>query len=98
MTDDEPRTLREEIMVDLPLNERELVVLEHAAKGLTAAEIGTEVYLAPETVRSYRKDAIAKLGARNIVHATAIAIGMGYVNVEPVVAEYERRRGERGAA
>lgn len=92
MTDQpEPRTLREEIMAGLPLNEHELQVLDHAARGRNARETGGAMYIAEETVKSYRKRIIAKLASRNLTHAVAIAIGMGYVNIEPVVDEHEAR-------
>jgi DNA-binding CsgD family transcriptional regulator len=83
------RTLREEIMEGLPLNEKEFDVLAYAAQGLTSAETGKKMFLAEETVTEYRKVIIAKLAARNTAHAVALGIGMGYVNVEDVLEEHE---------
>ena len=42
-----------------------------AATGASNAEIGSEIYLAPTTVKSYMQSALQKLGARNRVHAVA---------------------------
>ena len=81
------RTLREEIMEGLPLIEQEFQVLFHAARGLTAKETGAEIFLATATVSDYRKKAVAKMAARNLTHAVALGIGLGYVNVEDVLEE-----------
>lgn len=92
-----PRTLREEITAGLPLTDREVDVLEAAANGKSADETGLELHLAGETVKGHRKALIAKLAARNITHAAVIAVGMGYINVEAVIAEHEQRMmAERG--
>lgn len=96
--DDEPRTLREEIAAGLPLSDHELGVLEHAAAGENATETGTRMHLSPETVRSYRRDAIAKLAARNTTHAVVIAVGLGYFDIEPIIEEHQRRMGTKGAS
>lgn len=81
-------------MEGLPLNEQEFGVLEHAARGRTSAQTGTAMYLGDETIKTYRKRAIAKLAARNLTHAVAIAIGNGYVNVETILEEHELERSE----
>lgn len=65
--------LRELVEGD-PLTLRDLQVLDGAAKGESAIETGIRLFLAADTIRDYRKKAIAKLGARNITNAVAIAI------------------------
>ena len=70
-------SLLAEILEGAPLNDRETEVLAGAANGETAAETGARLYLSPETVKSYRKRVIAKLGARNGTHAVALAIRSG---------------------
>ena len=55
----------------LPLTPREHQILVRAATGASNAEIGSEIYLAPTTVKSYMQSALQKLGARNRVHAVA---------------------------
>lgn len=74
-----PRTLLEEILVDEPLSARELELLAHLAAGDTALESGARVFLSVETVKSYRKRIIAKLGARNGTHAAVIAVRRGLI-------------------
>lgn len=76
----QPRTLLGEILEGVPLTERELDVLRLTADGLTAAELGERLYLAPETVKGYRKRVIAKLGARNGPNAVAIALRAGTID------------------
>jgi two-component system, NarL family, response regulator len=70
-------TLLAEILEGEPLNERETEILAGAAAGETAAQTGARLYLATETVKSYRKRIIAKLGARNGTHAVALALRSG---------------------
>lgn len=94
MTD--PRTLREEISAGLPLTEQECDVLEHAAHGRRSADTAAAMFLADETVKSYRKSAVAKLAARNTTHAVVIAVGMGYIDISQVVDQHERRMAEEG--
>lgn len=73
-------SLLAEILEGAPLNDRETEVLAGAANGETAAETGARLYLSPETVKSYRKRVIAKLGARNGTHAVALAIRSGVLS------------------
>jgi two-component system NarL family response regulator len=70
-------TLLAEILEGEPLNDRERQILAGAAEGETAAETGARLYLSAETVKSYRKRIIAKLGARNGTHAVALALRAG---------------------
>jgi two-component system NarL family response regulator len=70
-------TLLAEILEGEPLNERETEILAGAADGETAVQTGQRLYLSPETVKSYRKRIIAKLGARNGTHAVAVALRTG---------------------
>jgi DNA-binding CsgD family transcriptional regulator len=58
-----------EILEGEPLTPRETEILAGAADGETAAQTGARLYLSSETVKSYRKRVIAKLGARNGTHA-----------------------------
>jgi two-component system NarL family response regulator len=70
-------TLLAEILEGEPLNDREREILAGAAEGETAAQTGARLYLSTETVKSYRKRIIAKLGARNGTHAVALALRAG---------------------
>lgn len=70
-------TLLAEILEGEPLTDRETEILVGAAEGETAAQTGARLYLSTETVKSYRKRIIAKLGARNGTHAVALALRNG---------------------
>lgn len=75
-----PRTLQEEILSGQPLTERELEVLVGLADGETAKESARRLFLAPITVKGYRKSLIAKLAARNGPHAVKIGIHRGLID------------------
>lgn len=49
-------------------------MLDGAADGESAAETAARLHLSVETVKDYRKRAVAKLRARNLIHAVVIAI------------------------
>jgi len=66
-------TLLAEVIGGDDLTEREMEILVLAADGDTAAETGDRLFLSVETVKGYRKKIIAKLEARNMAHAIAIA-------------------------
>jgi DNA-binding CsgD family transcriptional regulator len=70
-------TLLSEVLEGEPLSDREAEILAGAADGETAAQTGERLYLSTETVKSYRKRVIAKLGARNGTHAVALALRKG---------------------
>jgi DNA-binding CsgD family transcriptional regulator len=75
-------TLLSEILEGEPLNERETEILAGAAEGETAIETAQRLYLSAETVKSYRKRIIAKLGARNGTHAVALALRSGLLALD----------------
>lgn len=62
-----------------PLTEQEFGVLFYTAKGLSAKEISSIMFLAEETVKSYRKNLILKINARNTSHAVALAKDLGII-------------------
>ena len=95
-------SLLAEILQGQPLNDRETEILAGAAEGETAVETGRRLYLSSETVKSYRKRIIAKLGARNGTHAVALALRSGLLPLElsrsrPVPARVRARRSGNGA-
>lgn len=55
------------------LSEREVDVLAHAATGLANGEIAVALGLSPETVKSYLRSALAKLGAHSRREAVEVA-------------------------
>jgi DNA-binding CsgD family transcriptional regulator len=56
-----------------PLSTPELEVLEAAAAGLSAKETATRLVKSQHTIVAHRRAIQAKLGARNLPHAIAIA-------------------------
>jgi two-component system nitrate/nitrite response regulator NarL len=80
-----------EILEGEPLTDREIEMLYGMALGDTAQQHGEKMHLGKETIRSHRKNAIAKLGARNSAHAVALAIGKGILNIQIIMDEHEGR-------
>lgn len=78
------QNLRELIEGDA-LTEQEINVLYGMALGETHTESGKRLYLAPETIKTYRKRIIAKLGAKNAVHAVVLAIGTGIIDISKIM-------------
>jgi DNA-binding CsgD family transcriptional regulator len=88
-------TMLAEVLEGEPLTDRETEVLAGAAEGETAAQTGARLFLSSETVKSYRKRIIAKLGARNGTHAVALALRNGLL---PLAREPQLVRVRSGRA
>jgi DNA-binding NarL/FixJ family response regulator len=56
------------------LSEREREVLRMLAEGGSYAEIGSQLFLSPDTVRAHAQRAMTKLGARTRTQAVALAL------------------------
>lgn len=56
------------------LSKREREVMRLLSDGLTNAEIGKQLYISPDTVRTHIRRASGKLGAANRTQAVAIAL------------------------
>ena len=56
-----------------PLSKQELAVLRAAAEGLSAKETAAKLVKSQHTVIAQRRAIQAKLGARNLTHAIALA-------------------------
>jgi DNA-binding NarL/FixJ family response regulator len=67
------RVALEEAYADRPLTAAEIDVLHCAADGLDAYETGDELEKSAETVKTQRRFVLAKLGAKNMTQAVAIA-------------------------
>jgi len=63
-----------------PLSEREREVVHQVALGMTSREIGDELRIAHDTVRSHVRNAMAKLNVRSRSHLVAVAMGSGFVS------------------
>lgn len=67
------RALRGEMMP------RALETLAASASGLSIVETARLLRVSPETIKTYRKQAIAALGARNTAHAVLLAVRRGLI-------------------
>ena len=63
----------------LTLTERELQVLRGMADGKSNAEIGRELFVSEDTVKTHARRLFRKLGARDRAHAVAAAFRAGLV-------------------
>jgi len=64
----------------LALTERELQVLRGMAVGKSYAEIGRELFVSEDTVKTHARRLFRKLGARDRAHAVAAAFRAGLVH------------------
>lgn len=74
-----PASNLRELLAGETLVTRELEVLALAAEGYTTKDTAKEMFLGIETIRVHRKTAIAKLNAKNITHATCLAVKAGLI-------------------
>ncbi len=65
------------------LSPREREIMHLMAEGMTAEQIGQQLSVSVETVRTHVRNVIRKLQARNRVHAIAIALERGEIALEP---------------
>ena len=59
------------------LSDRELEILQHAARGLSNREIGRQLFITEGTVKNHVHNALHKLGLDNRVQATALLVQEG---------------------
>jgi len=64
----------------IQLSERETQVLAGLTEGKHNAEIGRDLFVAEETVKTHAKRLFRKLGARDRAHAVAIAFRTGLIS------------------
>jgi DNA-binding NarL/FixJ family response regulator len=62
------------------LSKREREILRFLSHGFTNEDIGRQIYISPETVRTHVRRAIAKLGARTRTQAVATALRRGLIS------------------
>lgn len=65
--------------LDVQLTERELQVLRGMSQGQSNAEIGKELFLSEDTVKTHARRLFRKLGARDRAQAVAIGFRRGLV-------------------
>ena len=63
------------------LSPREVQVLRLVAEGKTSKEIATLLHLSEQTVRSYRKTMMRKLGVNNVAGLTQLALSTGLTQI-----------------
>jgi LuxR family maltose regulon positive regulatory protein len=63
-----------------PLTERELEVLQLIAEGLSRQEIGVQLVLSLNTVKTHARNIFSKLGVNNQMQAVGKARGLGLLN------------------
>jgi DNA-binding CsgD family transcriptional regulator len=68
-----------------PLTEREVQALSDIANGAHVFETARAMGMSQRTVRRDLRAAEAKLGARTLTHAAALAAARGLITVEPPV-------------
>ena len=56
------------------ISQREQEVLKLVAEGMTNSEIAEQIFLSPETIKSYRKNLLLKLDAKNTAVLVRIAL------------------------
>lgn len=61
------------------LTERELQVLKGMSRGQSNAEIGRELFLSEDTIKTHARRLFHKLGARDRAHAVAVGMRNSYV-------------------
>lgn len=66
------------------LTYREVQVLNYLAMGLTTIQIGRQLCLGTETIKTYRSNLLAKLQCKNAFQLGARAEKFGYLNKENV--------------
>jgi len=69
------------------LSPRELQVLRLVAEGKTSKEIAVMLDLGLQTVRSYRKTMMKKLGVNNVAGITQVALAAGITRFPMTAAD-----------
>lgn len=67
-----------------PLTHGERTALAAAAAGESPADTSRRLLIPYDTVRSQRKRAVSRLGARTVIHAVAIAVAAGWITGEQI--------------
>jgi DNA-binding CsgD family transcriptional regulator len=70
----------------MELTDRQMDVLCLAAQGYSAPEIGRKLFISHKTVKVHMGYVRGKLGARNTAHAVGIAMGLGIIHPDTVLA------------
>ena len=71
--------LRSSVPDEVTLTKREREVLQRLTEGSTYEEIGTALFLSPDTVRTHARRAVERLGAHTRTEAVATALRRGLI-------------------
>jgi HD-GYP domain-containing protein (c-di-GMP phosphodiesterase class II) len=74
-------TPQDEPLAPPSLSHRQLQVLALLARGASGEQAAAELGLSPQTVRTYVRDAMSRLGADTRAHAVALAITSGQISL-----------------
>lgn len=66
-------------MMKAPLSPRQQECLTHLANGFTLGETARSLGLSRYTVRDYLREAAARLDAKTVTHALALAVAAGLI-------------------
>jgi len=66
-------------LIDVPLTERERQVLDGMSRGMSNYEIGRELFLSEDTIKTHARRLFRKLGATDRAQAVALGIRAGLV-------------------
>ena len=61
------------------LSKREIEIMDLIIENKSNSEIGNEIYLSPETIKSHRKNIYRKMGVNNVLDLYKLLISKGYV-------------------
>ncbi|MBS1681753.1 MAG: response regulator transcription factor [Bacteroidetes bacterium] len=64
---------------DSLLSDREKEIVQHMSEGNDAFEIAERLFISENTVRTHRKNILAKTGAKNSVHLVRMAVANGWI-------------------
>ncbi len=64
-----------------PLTDRELTCLRHAASGADVLQTAADLGISKRSIETYFSNAARKLGASNKIHAVAIALSSGLIQI-----------------
>lgn len=80
--------------VPVDLTKRECEVLGLIAQGMTNEEIGKQLFLSPETIKSHVRHILSKLSAKSRAHAVALGLRSGQIEFEQNEAAVRAHRYE----
>ena len=63
------------------LSKREIEIMDLIIENKSNSEIGNEIYLSPETIKSHRKNIYRKMGVNNVLDLYKLLISKGYVEI-----------------